>query len=230
MRKKNLILFLLLHAIFLFCYSCIAQTASTVVKKGVKYDTIIRKHVDKPVVKPKPVQKPATPAEVVLPIPEFVNQPCYYDKSGNKLVKLESSTAELITKKKALGLKGAKEFFTIDGTSSKVRFVSKDSTLFFIKTSGDVIDLTSYIKLYKFIDEEQKRVVTVSSKEGMLNNNEEEKGKQVSFSVKPISNDTYQIQFASPLEAGEYGFIWVKNMDLKEFTVYAFGIDWKSSN
>jgi hypothetical protein len=38
------------------------------------------------------------------------------------------------------------------------------------------------------------------------------------------------IQFASPLAAGEYGFIWVKNMDLKEFTVYAFGIDWKSSN
>jgi hypothetical protein len=90
--------------------------------------------------------------------------------------------------------------------------------------------MTSYIKLYKFIDEDQKRIVTVSSKEGMLNNNEEEKGKQINFSVKSISNDNYMIQFASPLAAGEYGFIWVKNMDMKEFTVYAFGIDWKSSN
>ena len=225
--RKEITRFLLFASIYFSSHCCIAQTT---VKKGEKYDTIIRKHVDKPVVKPKPAPKPAALQEVVLPVPEFVNQPCYYDKNGNKLVKLENSTAELVTKKKALGLKGAKEFFSMDGSSSKVRFISKDSTLFFIKTSGDVIDLTSYIKLYKFIDEDQKRVVTVSSKEGMLNNNEEEKGKQISFSVKSISNDNYQIQFANPLEAGEYGFIWVKNMDLKEFTVYAFGIDWKSSN
>ena len=225
--RKEITRILLFTSISFSSYCCIAQTT---VRKGEKYDTIIRKHVDKPVVKPKPAPKPAAPQEIVLPVPEFVNQPCYYDKNGNKLVKLESTTAELVTKKKALGLKGAKEFFSMDGTSSKVRFISKDSTLFFIKTSGDVIDLTSYIKLYKFIDEDQKRVVTVSSKEGMLNNNEEEKGKQISFSVKSISNDNYQIQFAIPLEAGEYGFIWVKNMDIKEFTVYAFGIDWKSSN
>jgi len=38
------------------------------------------------------------------------------------------------------------------------------------------------------------------------------------------------IQFTNPLEAGEYGFVWVKNMELKEFTVFAFGIDWKSSD
>jgi hypothetical protein len=225
--RKEVTIILLVSLITCCSYDCIAQTT---VKKGEKYDTIIRKHVDKPVVKPKPAPKPAVQQEIVLPVPEFVNQPCYYEKNGNKLIKLENSTAELVTKKKALGLKGAKEFFTVDGISSKVRFISKDSTLFFIKTSGDVIDLTSYIKLYKFIDEDQKRVVTVSSKEGMLNNNEEEKGKQISFSVKPVSGDNYQIQFASPLEAGEYGFIWVKNMDLKEFTVYAFGIDWKSSN
>jgi hypothetical protein len=168
--------------------------------------------------------------EVVLPVPEFVNQPYYFDKDGNKLIKLESSTAQLVTKKKTLGLKGAKQFFSMDDVSSKVRFTAKPNIVFFIKTSGDVIDLTSYIKLYKFIAEDQKRVVTITSKEGLLNNNDEEKGKQVSFSVKSISNDNYQIQFTNPLEAGEYGFVWVKNMDLKEFTVFAFGIDWKSSN
>lgn len=56
------------------------------------------------------------------------------------------------------------------------------------------------------------------------------KGKQINFSIKLISNDNYMIQFTDPMEAGEYGFVWVKNMDLKEFTVFAFGIDWKSSN
>jgi len=231
MRKK-INFRILVFALILLPFYTTAQTTSTttVVKKGAKYDTIIRKHVDKPVVKAKPVQKPVPPQEIVLPLPEFVNQPCYYDRNANKLTKLDDATAQLVTKKKTLGLKGAKEFFVMDGTTSKVRFISHDSTVFFIKTGGDVIDLTSYIKLYKFVPEDQKRIVTVSSKEGMLNNNEEEKGRQVSFSVKPISGDNYMIQFASPLEAGEYAFVWVKNMDLKEFTVYAFGIDWKSSN
>ena len=231
--KRTAIKFVLLVLTATFFYTISAQTSpnpgSTVVKKGPKYDTIIRKHQDKPVVKAKPVQKPAV-QEVVPPVPEFVNQPCYYDKAGNKLVKLETTTAELITKKKTLGLKGAKQFFSMDGMSSKVRFITKDSIVFFIKTSGDVIDLTSYIKLYKFIPDDQKREVTVTNKEGLLNDKEEEKGKLVTMSVKPISKDNYRIELNEPLEAGEYGFIWVKNMDLKEFSVFAFGIDWKNSN
>lgn len=232
MLLKLTIRFSPLLLIILFSYTSAAQTASTIVKKGAKYDTIIRKHVDKPVVKPKPKpeQKQIPPQEIVLPVPEFVNQPYFYDKDSNRLIKPETTTAQLITKKKTLGLKGAKQFFSMDDVSSKIRFTAKPNIVFFIKTSGDVIDLTSYIKLYKFIAEDQKRVVTITSKEGLLNNNEEEKGKQISFSVKLISGDNYMIQFADPLEAGEYGFVWVKNMDLKEFTVFAFGIDWKSSN
>jgi hypothetical protein len=233
MINRTAIKFVLLVLMAMPFYTLSAQTTpdpgSAVVKKGPKYDTIIRKHVDKPVVKAKPAPKPAV-QEVVPPVPEFVNQPCYYDKAGNKLVKLETTTAQLITKKKTLGLKGAKQFFTMDGMSSKVRFVTKDSIVFFIKTSGDVIDLTSYIKLYKFIPEDQKREVTVTNKEGLLNDKEEEKGKLVTMSVRPISKDNYRIELNEPLEAGEYGFIWVKNMDLKEFSVFAFGIDWKSSN
>ena len=143
---------------------------------------------------------------------------------------LETTTAQLVTKKKTLGLKGAKQFFSMDGVSSKVRFIIKDSIVFFIKTSGDVIDLTSYIKLYKFIPEDQKREVTVTTKEGLLNDKDDEKGKLITMSVKPISKDNYRIEFDGPLDAGEYGFVWVKNMDLKEFSVYAFGIDWKNSN
>jgi len=93
-----------------------------------------------------------------------------------------------------------------------------------------VIDLTSYIKLYQFIPVDQKREATITSKEGMLNNKDEAKGKLMNFSVKMISKDNYQIQLPEQLEAGEYGFVWVKNMELKEFTVFAFGIDWKSSD
>lgn len=201
-----------------------AQTKSG--KAVPKYDTIIRKHVTKPLAKPMTVSKP----ETVMPTPEFINIPCYYDKNDNRLIKLENATALLITKKKTLGLKGAKQFFSMENTSSKIRFTAKPGITFFIKTSGDVIDLTSYIKLYQFVSNDQKREVTITSKEGVLNNNEDGKGKLINFSVKQISKDNYMIQFADAMEAGEYGFVWVKNMEQKEFSVFAFGIDWKNSD
>ena len=225
--KKLILVFLLVT----ICISLQAQTQTS--KSKVRYDTIIVKHVTKPPVKKpvaKPVEKPVEKPEIVLPTPEFINQPYYFDKDGNKLIKLENANALMVTKKKTLGLKGAKQSLTMDATSSKIRFIAKKDIVFFIKTSGDVIDLTSYIKLYQFIPVDQKREVTITSKEGVLNNKDEAKGKLMNFSVKMISKDTYQIQLPEQLEAGEYGFVWVKNMDLKEFTVFAFGIDWKSSD
>lgn len=174
----------------------------------------------------KPIEKP----EIILPVPEYINQPYYFDNVGNKLIRLENATALMIIKKKTFGLKGAKQFLSIDGPSCKIRFTVKKDIVFFIKTSGDVIDLTSYIKLYQFVPADQKREVTIHAREGLLNDKDEAKGKLMSFSVKMISKDNYMIQLPEQLEAGEYGFVWVKNMELKEFTVFAFGIDWKSSN
>jgi hypothetical protein len=225
--KKTLPFMPLLLIIFLGLHVSVQGQTKPV--KAVKYDTIIRKHVDKPIVKP-PIAKPVTIPEIVLPTPEYINQPNYYDKDGNKLIKLENATALMVTKKKTLGLKGAKQSLSMDATSSKIRFIAKKDIVFFIKTSGDVIDLTSYIKLYQFIPADQKREVTINAKEGLLNDKEGGKGKLISFGVKMISKDNYMIQLPEQLEAGEYGFVWVKNMELKEFTVFAFGIDWKSSD
>ena len=229
--KKSLA-FVTLPLIIALCLYIPVQGQTRIVKKGAKYDTIIVKHGPKPAKKPivKPAVIPAVIQEIVLPIPEFINQPYYFDKEGNKLIKLENANALMITKKKTLGLKGAKQFLSMDATSSKIRFVAKKDIVFFIKTSGDVIDLTSYIKLYLFVPVEQKREVTITSKEGVLNNKDEAKGKLINFSVKMISKDNYMIQLPEQLEAGEYGFVWVKNMELKEFVVFAFGIDWKSSD
>jgi hypothetical protein len=229
--KKSLF-FAPLIFIIAFCLIAPVNGQNRTVKKGAKYDTIIVKHQNKIAKKPlpKPIAKPAVIQEIVLPTPEYINQPYYFDKEGNKLIKLENANALLVTKKKTLGLKGAKQFLSMDATSSKIRFVTKKDIVFFIKTSGDVIDLTSYIKLYQFVPVEQKREVTITSKEGLLTDKDEAKGKLMSFSVKMIGKDNYQVQLPEQLEAGEYGFVWVKNMELKEFTVFAFGIDWKSSD
>ena len=125
-----------------------------------------------------------------------------------------------------MGLKGAKKSLSVDGASSKIRFVSKNNITFLIKTSGDVIDLTSYVKLYKLSITDEKREVVISSKEGILNDKDEDKSSSISISVKQVSKDNYMIAFSEPLPAGEYGFVWVKNLDLQEFGIYAFGIDW----
>jgi hypothetical protein len=223
--KKSLVF---APVLFVVSLCLLVPVQGQVVKKGKTHDTIIVKH-QKPVVK-KTVAKPVVKPEIILPTPEFINQPYYFDKEGNKLIKLENANALMITKKKTLGLKGAKQSLAMDAPSSKIRFVTKKEIIFFIKTSGDVIDLTSYIRLYQFIPVEQKREVTITSKEGVLNDKVEAKGKLMNFSVKMISKDNYQIQLPEQLEAGEYGFVWVKNMELKEFTVFAFGIDWKNSD
>lgn len=207
---------------FLFIQSSLIAQAK---KSKPRYDTIIRLHVDKPIKK-----QVSRPQEIPLPVPEFINQPCYFDKMDNKLIKLENANAQLITKKKTLGLKGARQSLIMEEPSSKIRFTAKKEIIFFIKTSGDVIDLTSYIKLYKFMTADEKREVTINAKEGMLSDKDEQKGKLVSFSVKMISKDNYMIQLAEQLEAGEYGFVWVKNMELTEFNVFAFAIDWKTSD
>ena len=201
-------------------------------KEKVRYDTIIVKHVTTTAKKPvaKPAIKPEVKPEIVIPIPEFINQPCYYDKDGNKLIKLENTTALMITKKKALGLQGARQFLTMDAPTSKIRFMAKKDIVFIIKTSGDDIDLTSYIKLYMFLPADQKREVTINAKEGVLNDKEAGKGKLISISIKMLSKDNYLIQLPEQIEAGEYGFVWLKNMDLKEFNVFGFGIDWKNSD
>jgi len=63
-----------------------------------------------------------------------------------------------------------------------------------------------------------------------LNDKEAGKGRLISISIKMLSKDNYLIQLPEQIEAGEYGFVWLKNMDLKEFNVFGFGIDWKNSD
>jgi hypothetical protein len=130
MMKKNLSL-MLLYLIVVLSLHIPAEGQTKTVKKGAKYDTIIVKHTS-PSSK-KAVPKPAAIQEIILPIPEYINQPYYYDKANNRLIKLESAAAQMITKKKSLGLKGAKQFLSMDDDASKIRFTAKKDIVFIIK-------------------------------------------------------------------------------------------------
>ena len=123
---------------FFFFFAQGAQPVDSVAKKAAD-SAKLAKNAKKVAVKPKP-----------LPVPEFINQPNYFDVDDNRLIKLENNTAKMNSKKKTLGLGGGKQFFSMDGSSSKIRFASSTSVEFMLKKNGDEIDLTSYIKLYKY--------------------------------------------------------------------------------
>ena len=175
-------------------------------------------------------QTETAPAPIVIPTPEFINQPQYYDSDANRLISLEIATAKMNTKKKTLGLSGAKQILTMEHGSSKVRFTYSKNLSFVIKTGGDEIDLTSSMKLYRFTINSDKREMVMNAKTGLLNSKDEEKNNSISLSVKKISPGLYMIVFGVAPEAGEYGFIWTNNTNTQEYPVYAFGIDWKKSD
>jgi hypothetical protein len=170
------------------------------------------------------------PKPVVIPTPEFINQPYYYDEPDNKLTRLENVNAKVTTKKKTLGIGGAKQYYSMTGASSKILFTASRNMSFIIRTNGDMMDLTSFIKLYKFTTAEDKRETMVSEKEGIIKNKEESKNTTIMINVKKLSGESYLISPAQPLEAGEYGFVLSAANAGQELTIFAFGIDWKKSD
>src|SRR6516225_3716915 len=113
---KRILVILLLVSLKLSVLSQILQQKNTDVSKASTAKT-------KPA-KPTPPPPPDPPKPVVIPAPDFINQPYYYDSAGNKLTTLETTAAQLVTKKKTLGLKGSKESLVMKDASSRVRFIS----------------------------------------------------------------------------------------------------------
>lgn len=175
--------------------------------------------------------KPLPPKPIIIPTPEYINQPYYYDEGDNKLTRLENVNARVTTKKKNLGIGGARKFYTINGGTSKVLFTASKNICFIIKTNGDMMDLTSFIKLYKFTTAEDKRETLISEKEGIIKNKEESKSAIVMVNVKKLTRESYLISASQTFEAGEYGFVLMNAPGAgQELTIFAFGIDWKKSD
>lgn len=128
--EKNIALTLFCSAILICFVAGNAGAQAKPAKQKVRYDTIIVKHVTKA---PK---KAAVVPEIILPVPEFINQAYYFDKGGNKLIKLENADALLVIKKKTLGLKGAKQSLSMDAGSSKIRFVAKKEIVFLLRQAA----------------------------------------------------------------------------------------------
>ena len=79
---KKVLLVLIWIPQLIICHEAYGQKKT--IKKGAKYDTIIVEKNAKPA--KKPVAKTVAKKELVLPVPEFINQPYYYNKEDNHMV------------------------------------------------------------------------------------------------------------------------------------------------
>ncbi|SRX76003.1 hypothetical protein [Aequorivita antarctica] len=144
-------------------------------------------------------------------LPEFIEKPTFFDTQSNKLVDLEKSQYNTITKSK--GLFGAEGGFFLNGVTSKVR-IPKTSSLKFIVKVNPGVDPTSILDLVQFEIKNDKRVfITTKSK-----------GTSTSTSFEKISYDVEKIKEG-------YYYLIVKNIDTGEFFfgsndfMYAFSVN-----
>src|SRR5207248_1101890 len=90
--------------VFIFLIACAQLAASSQILQGKNAEASKTSTAKSKPAKPAPPPPPDPPKPVVIPTPDFINQPYYYDSSNNKLITLETTAAQLVTKKKTLGL------------------------------------------------------------------------------------------------------------------------------
>jgi hypothetical protein len=87
-----------------------------------------------------------------IPGPDFENQSFYFDKSSDKLVQLEKTTAKMKSKFKLMGYGGSKSSYQIKGEKSTTVITTAD-TSHFVQSGADMMmnmmDSSKFIMLYK---------------------------------------------------------------------------------
>lgn len=157
-----------------------------------------------------------TMAQSNLPIPEFTNTINQVDTIQKVLKNLEKKTAEFDLKIKGLGYGGSESYLSVSGNESSVALQSSQA-VFIVKLPDTDIDPTSYVILYKFKSDKDKRRVKIASRKfmGQARNIDIP---TVDLSFTKISAGCYLITSSQPLKNGSYGFV------LNALTVFAFDI------
>jgi hypothetical protein len=92
------------------------------------------------------------------------------------------------------------------------------------------MDPTAMIKLYRFESGKSERDAVLGGGGGMFNKKKEVGSNvEVACNFQKSGDDTYVIQPAARLQAGEYGFVNIMmataNGNRPRYTVFAFGVD-----
>ena len=158
-----------------------------------------------------------------IPEPEFINFIYQFDKTNNKLVDLEKTSAEMKMKMKVMG--GGNQSYSIDGGKSPVR-LNESAKSFMITISGGAMttDPSYSLSLYKLETKKSSREAPMPGYGGA--NSGQKSNKTVELRFKKIKEGTYEIIVADKLEKGEYGFVNMGSMNSSgKISLFAFGID-----
>lgn len=160
------------------------------------------------------------------PVPDILNDIRYYQPSTNYLKPLEKTTARYVTKSKALGYGGMTISFVLDGKESTIRLSSADRMTFIVALGDGMGDPTGWFTLYKATVKKGKRSGKFGDYKvfGGSSTNKE----VISYSVKKLGNQVYEIIPDTKLDKGEYFFANKGSLSKYGNTaadVFAFGID-----
>jgi hypothetical protein len=143
-------------------------------------------------------------SQVILE-PDFIYVPVYSIEGSSELHNLAKETF-------AFGSKMSNIVYLFKESKSKVRFKQTDNYIFIIKSGG--LDPSTMMHLQKMTVKKKKREITVLQSGRNVDINKD----IISFNLKDLGNNVYQIVPETQLEPGEYTFL-VRNV------AYTFGID-----
>ncbi len=144
-------------------------------------------------------------AQGKYPAPEFKNTVSQLDTLSKKLKSLEKASAELDIKIKGLGYGGSESFLKISGLQSSVVLPSSQA-VFIVKLPDADTDPSTYIELYSFESDQDRRRVKIASRK-MMGKTRNVTVPTVSLGFSKIISGVYLITTHQPLKKGSYGFV-----------------------
>jgi hypothetical protein len=132
-----------------------------------------------------------------IPQPDFANVPVYYIEGTNVLHNLAKENVAIVGKMTSAT-------YELQGQSSKVKIKQTDDYVFIIKPLAD-IDPTTMVQLKKMKVTKKSRQASLAKLQGLktLNSSID----NISYNLKKLGDNVYQIVPETKLEVGEYMFI-----------------------
>ena len=126
--------------------------------------------------------------DVVFPRPEFIDEPCLWNKTLDTLLRLEKHPI----------LPEGRGTYTIPGITSPVQIAATSEYYFLLDHSNP--ELPSKLELYKVVAENAERHLTLTGPE-------QKRAQNLDVGVKRIGDNALQIIPSTHLDPGEYCFL-----------------------
>lgn len=161
------------------------------------------------------------------PVPTTLSEVTHYRKSDNSLQPLEKGKAEFVTKSKGMGFGGAATNFVLEGDKASIRIGAADTVSFIVALGDGMGDPSAWFSLFRVDVKKGKRVANYVNTKVYGGKSGSGDG-IISFTVRKLGDQAYEIIPSVKLEPGEYFFVnrgTLGNYGGKGADAFAFGID-----